>query len=123
MKPGKGAAFVRSKLKNCLNGGNVEKTFRAGEQLNLADLIRREVQYTYQDGDNVGAAARPGPLPCLLQRALPWAVIRSRDQHQCSAACHILLPTSLRLVLRAHGQPRWPGLARACRECQPAAAT
>lgn len=54
VKPGKGAAFVRSKLKNCLNGGNVEKTFRAGEQLQMADLMRREVQYTYQDGDNVG---------------------------------------------------------------------
>jgi hypothetical protein len=55
---------VRSKLKNCLTGGNVDKTFRAGEQLNIADLMRREVQYTYQDGENVSG----GLLPCQQQQ-------------------------------------------------------
>lgn len=53
VKPGKGAAFVRSKLKNLLNGGSNERTFRAGETINLADISRRDGQFTYGDGDTV----------------------------------------------------------------------
>lgn len=52
VKPGKGAAFVRSKLKNLLTGNNNERTFRAGETLNLAAVERREGQFTYAEGDN-----------------------------------------------------------------------
>ncbi|KAG2499472.1 hypothetical protein HYH03_002419 [Edaphochlamys debaryana] len=51
VKPGKGAAFVRSKLKNFLTGGVVEKTFRAGEMLNTADIQKRDGQYTYSEGE------------------------------------------------------------------------
>lgn len=51
VKPGKGAAFVRTKLKNLLNNGNQEKTFRGGETLNLAEVNRREAQFTYADAD------------------------------------------------------------------------
>lgn len=51
VKPGKGAAFVRAKLKNVKTGGVVEKTFRAGEKLAKAHLDRREMQYLYKDGD------------------------------------------------------------------------
>lgn len=51
VKPGKGAAFVRSKLKNFLTGGVVEKTFRAGEMVNTADIQKRDGQYTYAEGD------------------------------------------------------------------------
>lgn len=51
VKPGKGAAFVRTKLKNLLSNGNQEKTFRGGETVNLAEVSRREVQFTYPDGD------------------------------------------------------------------------
>lgn len=51
VKPGKGAAFVRTKLKNCLTGGAMEKTFRAGEMVNSADLVRRDAQFTYVEGD------------------------------------------------------------------------
>jgi len=54
VKPGKGAAFVRTKLKNLLNNGNQEKTFRGGETLNLAEVNRREAQFTYADADQVG---------------------------------------------------------------------
>jgi translation elongation factor P/translation initiation factor 5A len=53
VKPGKGAAFVRSKLKNLLNNTSREQTFRAGEMLNLADVNRREGQFTYAEGDQV----------------------------------------------------------------------
>lgn len=51
VKPGKGAAFVRTKLKNLLNGSNQEKTFRGGETVNMADVSRREGQFTYAEGD------------------------------------------------------------------------
>lgn len=45
VKPGKGAAFVRTKLKNLSNGGNLEKTFRAGEVVDGADLTKTEMQF------------------------------------------------------------------------------
>lgn len=52
VKPGKGAAFVRCKLKNVKSGSVVEKTFRAGERMARARLERREMQYLYNDGDS-----------------------------------------------------------------------
>ncbi|MDN5346877.1 MAG: elongation factor [Clostridia bacterium] len=52
VKPGKGAAFVRTKLKNRRTGAVIERTFRAGEKVNRAHVERREVQYLYNDGDN-----------------------------------------------------------------------
>ena len=50
VKPGKGAAFVRSKLKNVETGQVIEKTFRAGEKVAKATLDRREMQYLYKEG-------------------------------------------------------------------------
>jgi elongation factor P len=50
VKPGKGAAFVRSKLKNLRNGNTVERTFRAGETIGRAIIDNREVQYLYNSG-------------------------------------------------------------------------
>jgi elongation factor P len=50
VKPGKGAAFVRSKLKNLRNGNIVEKTFRAGEDVGRAHVENREMQYLYASG-------------------------------------------------------------------------
>lgn len=52
VKPGKGAAFVRAKLKNVKSGGVVEKTFRGGEKLRRAHLDKRGMQYLYMDGDD-----------------------------------------------------------------------
>ena len=51
VKPGKGAAFVRTKLKNIINGGVVEKTFRPTEKFENAHIERKEMQYLYNDGD------------------------------------------------------------------------
>ncbi len=51
VKPGKGAAFVRSKLKNLRNGNVVERTFRAGEQVGKAQIDNRQVQYLYATGN------------------------------------------------------------------------
>ncbi|MGF7048575.1 elongation factor P [Paenibacillus sp. DS2015] len=50
VKPGKGAAFVRSKLKNLRNGNTVERTFRAGESIGRAQIENRAVQYLYGSG-------------------------------------------------------------------------
>ncbi len=50
VKPGKGGAFVRTRLKNVLGGQVVEKTFRAGERVTAVRLERRPVQYSYTDG-------------------------------------------------------------------------
>lgn len=52
VKPGKGAAFVRSKLKNLRNGNIVEKTFRAGETVARAMIENRQVQYLYNAGND-----------------------------------------------------------------------
>ena len=51
VKPGKGAAFVRTKLRNVIDGGVVEKTFRPTEKFPQARIDRIEMQYLYQDGD------------------------------------------------------------------------
>lgn len=51
VKPGKGAAFVRSKLKNIRNGNTVEKTFRAGENVERAHIENRNMQYLYASGN------------------------------------------------------------------------
>lgn len=51
VKPGKGAAFVRTKLKNIKNGGVVEKTFRPTEKCPQARIDRNDMQYLYSDGD------------------------------------------------------------------------
>ena len=51
VKHGKGAAFVRTKLKNIISGGVVEKTFRPTEKFPKAHIDRKDMQYLYRDGD------------------------------------------------------------------------
>lgn len=52
VKPGKGGAFVRTKLKNVKTGAVLDKTFRAGEKVELAHLERRKMQYLYKDNNS-----------------------------------------------------------------------
>ncbi|HCJ90840.1 MAG: elongation factor P [Acidaminococcaceae bacterium] len=52
VKPGKGAAFVRAKMRNLATGAVVERTFNAGERLPNATIDRRAMQYLYQEGDS-----------------------------------------------------------------------
>lgn len=52
VKPGKGAAFVRSKLRNLRTGAIQEKTFRAGEKVEKAQIDNRRMQYLYASGDS-----------------------------------------------------------------------
>jgi len=52
VKPGKGGAFVRTKLKNILSGKVVDKTFNAGVKVDVANVDKRSMQYSYLDGDD-----------------------------------------------------------------------
>jgi elongation factor P len=52
VKPGKGGAFVRTKLKNVLSGKVVDRTFNAGVKVETANVDKREMQYLYRDGDD-----------------------------------------------------------------------
>ena len=52
VKPGKGSAFVRTKLKNVQSGSVVDRTFRAGETVPQANIEKRTMQYTYKDGED-----------------------------------------------------------------------
>jgi len=51
VKPGKGAAFVRTKLKNLVSGGTTERTFRPSEKMGRAHIDRRDMEYLYHDGE------------------------------------------------------------------------
>src|SRR3954452_22387707 len=52
VKPGKGGAFVRTKIKNVLSGKVVDKTFNAGVKVDVANVDKREMQYLYREGDD-----------------------------------------------------------------------
>ncbi len=52
VKPGKGGAFVRTKLKNIMSGKVVDKTFNAGVKVEVANVDKREMQYSYLDGED-----------------------------------------------------------------------
>jgi len=52
VKPGKGGAFVRTKLKNVLSGKVVDKTFNAGVKVDVANVDKREMQYLYREGED-----------------------------------------------------------------------
>jgi elongation factor P len=52
VKPGKGTAFTRTKLKNILTGAVIERTFRTGESLEPADIVEADMQYMYNDGED-----------------------------------------------------------------------
>lgn len=53
VKPGKGGAFVRSRLRNLQTGASIEKTWRAGESMEQANVERRNVEFLYRDGDDL----------------------------------------------------------------------
>jgi elongation factor P len=53
VKPGKGGAFVRTKVRNLKNGKVLERRFRAGERVELADVEEHKMQYLYQDGEQL----------------------------------------------------------------------
>lgn len=52
VKPGKGTAFTRTRIKNLITGNVIERTFRSGEKLEPADVVQNEMQYMYNDGED-----------------------------------------------------------------------
>lgn len=73
VKPGKGAAFVRSKLKNIRNGNTVERTFRAGENVGRAHIENREMQYLYASGqEHTFMDTETYDQIALMQDQLKW---------------------------------------------------
>ena len=52
VKPGKGGAFVRTKLRNMLNGRVIDRTFRSGEKVGRPDVQEKQMQYLYKEGNN-----------------------------------------------------------------------
>ena len=93
VKPGKGGAFVRTKLKNVRTGAVVERTYRADEKLEQAIIDKREMQFLYRDGDDYvfmdttttsscrcrRCPRRRGQLPEGDRRGRP-AALRRRDR-------------------------------------------
>ncbi len=92
VKPGKGAAFVRTKLKNMQTGNVVEKTFRAGEMLPAATIEKVNMQYLYAEGDNFVfmdmetyeqaplSAAQIGSAVKYLKENMEVAILRWKGQ-------------------------------------------
>ena len=52
VKPGKGGAFVRTKMKSLITGNVIDRTFKSGDKVDRPDMAEKEMQYLYQDGDN-----------------------------------------------------------------------
>ena len=83
VKPGKGAAFVRTKLKNAVTNNTVDKTFRAGESVASATVEKKDFQYTYADGNEV---------------VLHWQATRllhTLTQHACPPHAPDMLPATV----------------------------
>lgn len=73
VKPGKGAAFVRSKIRNYLTGNTVERTFRAGEMVSTADVAKADAQFTYADGNEYVFMDNSTYEETRLERDETWA--------------------------------------------------
>ena len=84
VKPGKGQAFNRVKLKNLVNGRVIEKTYKSGETVELADLVELEMQYLYKDSDawhfmDPGTYEQTAVSPDVIGDAANWL----REQDVC----------------------------------------
>jgi len=102
VKPGKGAAFVRTKLKNAQTGNVVERTFRAGETVPQANLEKSVMQHTYKDADQLVfmdmetyeesrlSAAQIGDRVKYIKEGMEVNVIRWGEQ-----VIEVELPTSV----------------------------
>ena len=73
VKPGKGGAFVRTKLKNVRTGAVIERTYRADEKLEQAIIDKREMQFLYRDGDRLRLHGQRRPTTSSRRPGEPWA--------------------------------------------------
>nr|WP_231126930.1 elongation factor P [Motilibacter aurantiacus] len=106
VKPGKGGAFVRSKLKNVLSGKVVDRTFNAGVKVETATVDKRDMQYLYKDGNdyvfmdtdsydqlNVPAATVGKNADYMLENQMAMVAIHE------GTPLYIELPASVELVI------------------------
>ena len=71
VKPGKGGAFVRTKLKNVRTGAVLERTYRADERIEQAIIDKSEMQFLYRDGTTTSSWTPPATTSSRLRRR-PW---------------------------------------------------
>ncbi|MBL1067273.1 elongation factor P [Streptomyces sp. 7-21] len=106
VKPGKGGAFVRTKLKNVLSGKVVDKTFNAGTKVETATVDRRAMQFSYKDGaDFVFMDSETFDQLQMTPEAVGEAANYLLEGQECTVAMHegnplfIELPAAVELVV------------------------
>ena len=122
VKPGKGPAFVRTKLKNVLSGKVVDKTYNAGVKVETATVDRRDATYLYRDGSDFvfmdSQDYEQHPLPESLVGDAAKFLLESMPVQIAfhdGAPLYLELPVTVELVVAQHR-------ARACRATGPARA-
>jgi elongation factor P len=115
VKPGKGGAFVRTKIKNLINGRVIDQTFRSGEKVDRPDMQEKDMQYLYAEGDRYCfmdnesyeqiylTAEQLGDGKDFLQDNLNLKVIYYKDQ-----PITVDLPTFVELAVE-HTEPGFKG--------------
>ena len=106
VKPGKGPAFVRTKLKNIISGKVVDRTFNAGIKVDVATIDRREMQYLYREGadfvfmdmERLRPAARPGRRG-RRRRELPAGRADRHGGVQRRPPLYVDLPAAVELTI------------------------
>ncbi|HEX4832131.1 MAG TPA: elongation factor P [Trebonia sp.] len=115
VKPGKGPAFVRTKLKNVLSGKVVDKTFNAGIKIDVANVDKRDMQYLYREGDEfvfmdmgdyeqprIPAAVVGGAADYLLEEQMVTIAFNE------GTPLYVDMPASVELVIK-HTDPGLQG--------------
>ena len=99
VKPGKGGAFVRTKLRNMKTGAVVERTFNAGVKVGLAIVERKEMQYLYPDGDDFVFMDLDTLRPDPRARERSWASGRATSPRvrEAQVAMHEGVPIAVDL--------------------------
>jgi elongation factor P len=87
VKPGKGGAFVRLKLKGLISGGVIDRTLKSGESLTLAEVEQRQMQYLYPEGDRLVFMDQGS----YEQLEIPAEAIEGRDLMPESCEVDVLL--------------------------------
>ena len=106
VKPGKGGAFVRTKLKNVVTGKTVDRTFNAGVKVETANVDKRDFQYLYRDGDDfvfmdTDSYEQLHVSPAVVGDNAKWllegqaAIVATHD----GAPLYIELPASVELMI------------------------
>jgi elongation factor P len=111
VKPGKGGAFVRTKVRNITNGSVLDRTFRAGEKFNRLDTRQRSLQYLYSTDSEVvlmdtETYEQLSVSPSMAQDALKWVVENMEVQvfYLNGEPIDVEAPTTVELVI-THTEP------------------